>query len=123
MFPPSFIVTFQYWRQKKLFFVSPPHISRHALVKQKFNLFSAFSDSIRKTLTDIEISQIVEADLQRFLAWFIIDYLQHNLELSARARKIFLITKCQRNNAGSRNKSRVGPRLVPLLFKKINKNT
>ena len=57
------------------------------LVRQKFNLFSAFSDSIRKTLTDIEVSQTVKADLQRLLAWFIIDYFQQNLDLIARARR------------------------------------
>ena len=28
MFSPSVIVLFQYWRQKEIFFVSPPHISR-----------------------------------------------------------------------------------------------
>ena len=73
----------------ELYNVSPPQTSLHAVVKQEINLYSQFLDSIRKTLTDNEISQIVEVDLQRIVTWFIIDYFVLNLDLLSTARKSF----------------------------------
>ena len=63
--------------------------SRHAKLRQEINLFLQFSDSIRTTLIDNEKTQVVKVDLQRFLAWFIIIYFQHNLCLISTARKNF----------------------------------
>ena len=67
--------------------VSPTQTSRHAIERRKINLFSQFLDLIRKTLTDNELSQMKKMDLQRILAWFMIDYFQHNLDLISQARK------------------------------------
>ena len=44
---------------------------------------------MRKNFTSNEISQNVKHDLQKILAWFIIDYFTHNLGLNAHARKKF----------------------------------
>ena len=71
----------------KVFYVSPPQTSRHATVRQKINLFSP--QIIRSTLADEELSQVAEIDLQRILAWFILDFFVHNLDLNSTARKIF----------------------------------
>ena len=40
-------------------------------------------------LTDNEISQMTQIDLQKILTWFIIDYFEHNLNLISLGRKIF----------------------------------
>ena len=65
----------------EILYVSPPHISRHAIERQETNLFSGFLKSIREALTHNEISQVVKVDLQRILAWFIVDYFVHNVDL------------------------------------------
>ena len=54
---------------------------------QAINLFSQVLNSIREKFSDNEISQIVENDLRRILAWFIIDNFQHNLDLISTERK------------------------------------
>ena len=45
--------------------------------------------TIRENFTSKEISQNVKHDLQKTLAWFIIDYFTHNIDLIAQARKNF----------------------------------
>ena len=52
-------------------------MSWHAKVRQETNLFSRFLGSIRKTLTENDLSQFLNLDLQRILEWFILDYFQH----------------------------------------------
>ena len=67
--------------------VSPPQTSRYPIVRQDINLFSQFIHSIRETFTDNDISQLVNVDLQRILAWFIKEYFVHKKELISTARK------------------------------------
>ena len=53
---------------------SPSQTTRHLTVRQEIYLFSqSFLDTIRESFTSIEISQNVKYDLQRILAWFIVD--------------------------------------------------
>ena len=44
---------------------------------------------MRGNLTSNEISQNVKHDQQKILAWFIIEYFVHNIDLISLARKIF----------------------------------
>ena len=47
---------------------------------------------IRENLTSNEVSQNVKHDLQKILAWFIIDYFTHNIDLISQARKNFRLS-------------------------------
>ena len=67
----------------------PTQTSRHAIVRQEINIISKFSYAIREDLTKNEITQHVRHDLQKILAWFIIDYYSHNIDLIEQARKNF----------------------------------
>ena len=58
-------------------------------MRQEISFFSKFLSTIRGNLTSNEISQKVEHDLQKILAWFIIDYFVHNIDLIAKSRKSF----------------------------------
>ena len=51
--------------------------------------FSAFLNTIPENLTINDVSQNSKHDLQKILAWFIIDYFTHNNDLIAQARKSF----------------------------------
>ena len=44
---------------------------------------------MRENLTNDQITQNVKHDLQKILAWFIIDYFSHNIDLIEQARKKF----------------------------------
>ena len=46
-------------------------------------------NAIREDLTSDDITQHVEDSLQKFLAGFIIDFISHNIDLIAQARKNF----------------------------------
>ena len=46
-------------------------------------------NTIRNNFSNKEISTNVIHDLQKILAWFIIDYFTHNIDLIAQARKNF----------------------------------
>ena len=46
-------------------------------------------NAIREHLTSNDITQYVKHNLQKILAWFIIDYYSHNFVLIAQARKNF----------------------------------
>ena len=46
-------------------------------------------NTIRESFSSNDISQNVKHDLQKKLAWFIIDYFTQNIDLIAQARKIF----------------------------------
>ena len=68
---------------------SPPQTSWYSTVRQEVYLFSHLLDAIRENLISNEISQTVKHDLQRILAWFIIDYFVHSIDLIAQSRKSF----------------------------------
>ena len=59
----------------------PTPTSRHILSK----LLNAISEN----LTSNDIIQHVKQGLQKFLAWFVIDYFVHNIDLIEQARKTF----------------------------------
>ena len=58
-------------------------------MRNEIAAFSAFLNPIRENLTSNDVSQNAKHDLQKFLAWFIIDYFTHNIDLIAQARKSF----------------------------------
>ena len=66
---------------------SPVQTSRHTNVRNEIAAFSAFLNTIRENFSNNEISSNVKHDLQKILAWFIIDYFTHNIDLIAQARK------------------------------------
>ena len=68
---------------------SPTQTSRHKIVGQEIHIFSNFLNAIREILTKNEITEHVKHDLQKILAWFIIDYFSHNIDLIEQARKSF----------------------------------
>ena len=68
---------------------SPTQVSRHTIVRQETHILSKLLNAIREDLTKNEITQLVKHDFQKILAWFIIDYFSHNLDLIEQARKNF----------------------------------
>ena len=52
-------------------------------------MFSTFLHIIRENFTNNDVSQNTKYDLQKKLAWFMIDYFTNNLDLIAQARKNF----------------------------------
>ena len=68
---------------------SPVQTSRHAKVRNEIAAFSTFLIRIRENFSCSEISQNVKHDLQKILAWFIIDYFTHKTDLIAQARNNF----------------------------------
>ena len=68
---------------------SPTQTSRHTIVRQEIYIFSKILNAIRKDLSINEITQHIKHDLQNILAWFVIDYFCHNIDLIEQARKIF----------------------------------
>ena len=68
---------------------SPTQRYRHSIVIEEVCIFSNFLNTIRENLIIHEISQNVELDLQKIVAWFIIDYFVHNIDLIALSRKSF----------------------------------
>ena len=69
--------------------ISPTETSRHTKVRNKITVFSTFLQILRKNLTKDDVSQHTKHDLRKILAWFIIDYFTHNLDLISQARKNF----------------------------------
>ena len=68
---------------------SPTETSRHSTVRQEICIFSKLLNLISGNLTSNEISQKAKHDLQKILAWFIIDCFVHNIDLIALSRKSF----------------------------------
>ena len=66
--------------------ISPVQTSQHTNVRHEIAIFSECLNTIRENLTSNEVSQNVKHDLQKTLAWFIIDYFTHNLDLISQAR-------------------------------------
>ena len=69
--------------------ISPTETSRHTKVRNEITVFSSFLHIIRKNFTKEDVSQHTKHDLQNILAWFIIEYFTHNLDLISQARKKF----------------------------------
>ena len=66
---------------------SPTQTSLHTTIRQEIDLFSKFLNAIREDLTSNDLTQYGKHDLQKFLAWLIINYFVHNIDLFAQARK------------------------------------
>ena len=66
--------------------VSPTETSKYIRVRHEITLFSTFLHIIKENFTKDEVSQHTKLDLQKFLAWFIIDYFTHNIDLISQAR-------------------------------------
>ena len=69
--------------------ISSTETSRHTKVRNEITVFLTFLHIIRKNLTKNDVSQHTKHDLQKILAWFIIDYFTHSLDLISQARKNF----------------------------------
>ena len=67
--------------------ISPTDTSKHTKVRIEITVFSTFLHIIRKNVTKEDVSQNTKHDLQKILAWFIIDHFTHNLDLISQARK------------------------------------
>ena len=61
--------------------------SRHTIVRQEIHILSKFLHAFRENLINDQITQKVEHDLQKILAWFIINNFGHNIDLIEQARK------------------------------------
>ena len=68
---------------------SPTQTSNHTKVRNEITAFSTFLNIIRENFTNNDVSQNTKHDLQKILAWFILDYFTHYLDLIAQARKNF----------------------------------
>ena len=68
---------------------SPVQTSRHTNVRNEIAAFSAFLNTSRKKFSNSEVSPNVKHDLEKILAWFIIEYFAHIMYLIAQARKNF----------------------------------
>ena len=69
--------------------ISPTETSKHTKVRNEITVFSTFLHIVRENFTKEDVSQNTKQDLQKILAWFIIDYFTHNLDLISQARKNF----------------------------------
>ena len=69
--------------------ISPTETSKHTKVRNEIALFSTFLHIIKENFTKDDVSHYTKHDLQNILAWFIIDYFTHNLDLILQARKNF----------------------------------
>ena len=68
---------------------SPTETSKHTKVRREIASFSTFLHIIKENFTKDDVSQHTKHDLQKILAWFIVDYFNHNLDLISQARKNF----------------------------------
>ena len=69
--------------------ISPTETSKHTKVRHEISLFSTFLHIIKENFAKDEVSQHKKQDLQKILAWFIIYYFTHNIDLISQARKTF----------------------------------
>ena len=69
--------------------ISPVQTSKHTTVRHEITIFFKYLNAFRENLTINDFSQNDKHDLQKILAWFIIDKFTHNLDLFSQARKIF----------------------------------
>ena len=68
---------------------SPVQTSKHTTVRHEITKFSEYLKTIRENLTSNDVAQNDKHDLQKILAWFIIDYFTHNFDLISQAKKNF----------------------------------
>ena len=66
--------------------ISPTETSKHTKVRNESTVFSKFLHIIRERFTKEDVSQNTKHDLQKILAWFIIDDFTHKLDLISQAR-------------------------------------
>ena len=69
--------------------MSPTETSKHTKVRNEITVFSTFLHIIRENFTKEDVSQNTKHDLQKILAWFLIEYFTHNLDLISQASKSF----------------------------------
>ena len=69
--------------------ISPTETFKHTKVRNEIALFSTFLHIIKENFTKDDVSQQTKHDLQKILAYFIIDYFTHNIDLNSQARKNF----------------------------------
>ena len=84
---------FQYWRRMNFFLYLHHTYLNTNYLDEKLTFSQRFQTPFAKQPLTLKFHKTVKADLQRLLAWFVIDYFQHILDLIARARRKFLITK------------------------------
>ena len=72
---------------KKILCINNANISTRSSKTRNKSFFFTVPPRVCKTLTDSEISQLVEVDLQKNLAWLIIEYFQLNLDLILQTKK------------------------------------
>ena len=63
-----------------------PNIQKY---DRKSHYFLTFLHIIKENFTKDDVSQQTKYDLQKILAWFIIDYFTHNIDSISQARKSF----------------------------------
>ena len=68
--------------------ISPTETSKHTKVPNEITFFSTFLHIIKGNFTKDDVSQHTKQKIKN-LAWFIIDYFTHNLDLISQARKNF----------------------------------
>ena len=78
--------------------ISSTETSRHTKVRNEIIVFSTFLHIIRENFIKEDVSQHTKQDLQKNLAWFIIDYFTHNLDLISQARKKFRLQNTNDDN-------------------------
>ena len=76
--------------------ISPTETSKHTKIRNEIALFSIFLHIIKKNFTKDDVSQHTKHDLQKILAWFIIDYFTHNIVLNFTSKKKFQTSKSKR---------------------------
>ena len=64
-------------------------MSGHTNVRNEIVAFSGFLNAIRENFSSNDVSRNAKHDSQKILAWFIIDYFTHKIDLIAQARKNF----------------------------------
>ena len=60
---------------------SPIQTSKYTTVRHEITMFSEYLNTIGENLTSNDVSQNDKRDLQKILAWFILDYFTHNRDL------------------------------------------
>ena len=95
--------------------VSPTETSKHIRVRHEITLLSSFLNIIKENFTKDDVSQHTKHDLQKILAWFIIDYFTHNLDLISQARKNFRPQNCHHRTV----RLCLGPRMVSSRIHKL----
>ena len=89
--------------RKKAQSTSPVQTSGHTKVRIEIAAFSTFLNTIHENFTSNDVSQNAKRDLQKIVAWFIIDYFTHIIDLIEQARKTFRPQQINQITFGSLN--------------------